>query len=597
MDWEHLCNLTYIALIMIFSFVILREINDSRFMKTYLGTLSAFALLLFLLPATAFSQAGELKTLFGQLEQQVLEVQTGNNTYQQSLTLEDPCVLRYEYTQTDAKGKTAKHAFEFNLADIDANAVREETKKDMIVVNLSVKGGQKLVKEYKDGAVQGYAKDVVFIGKDVDNARQAKELFKKAIPLAEKAMENKLKIAGYDDMIRWLTAHVKDAEAGDKSYKQSLTAGKEHVGSLEFVQTEASAKTPAEEQYVFNLADINPHTLSFKITGNKFLLTFETLRKQKTVSYSKNGVPGSFTKDVEIVTSNVEDARDLKTVLALAIPLAQEKVKSAMPVYKSQQEALDAIAKLVETVKDGDKQLEQTFTPSCVATFVRVEQAAKATTKHEYQFNLLDLNESVLDYEVSGSSMYVQLLTKDKTKLVKYQKGDELSAYESDFRIYTSNVEVARRLKHALSSAITSCRNGHSYPFKGLALKDRISWLSTTIGEVSLEGKSFQQKLELVDPADLKKFKFTRVEIDSKKSTEEVFEFNLTDINPKAVTYSVKGKWLSFVIETNHKDKIIKYYQNGEIKPYTNTIEFKVNDIEKARNLIAAFSGAITEVK
>lgn len=293
----------------------------------------------------------------------------------------------------------------------------------------------------------------------------------------------------------------------------------------------------------------------------------------------------------------MEDARDLKTVLALAIPLAQEKVKKALPEYKTQQQALQAIAKLVENIKDGDKQLEQTFTPACVASFQRVEQSPKSTTKLEYQFNLLDLNETVLEYEVSGSNMYVELLTKDKTKLVKYQKGDEISAYESDFRIYTSNVEVARRLKHALASAITACRSSHSFPFKGLTAKDKLQWISTTIGEVNLEGKSFQQKLELPDPSDLKKLKFTRVEADSKKSTEEVFEFNLTDIDPRSVNYSVKGKWLSLVIETNHKNKIIKYYQNGEIKPYTNTIELKVNDVEKARNLIAAFSRAITEVE
>lgn len=559
--------------------------------------IQTFFLLLILLPAVSYGQSGELKTLVGELQQNMLEVQTGNTTYQQSLNMDAPGVLRYEYTQTDAKGKSTKQGYEFNLADIDAYAVREETKKDMIVVHLSVKGGQKMVKEYKEGTVAGYEKEVIFISKDVDNARQMKELIKKAIPFAEKVMESKLKLTTYDNMLSWLTQHVKDVEVGDKSYKQSFSLGKDYVGSMQFNQTEVTAKSSIEHQYVFNLADINPNTLNFKITGNKFFLTFETLRNQKTIGYSKNGVPGNFTKEVEVATNNVEEARDLKTVLALAIPLAQEKVTKALPLYTNQQQALDAIAKLVENLKDGDKQLEQSFTPACVATYQRIEQSAKSTTKHEYQFNLMDLNEAVVDYEVSGSSMYVELLTKDKTKLVKYQKGDELSAYESDFRIYTPNVEVARRLKHAFSSAITSCSKSHSYPFKSLAAKDKVKWIFTTIGEVNLEGKSFKQTLEPADPADIKKLKFTRIETDSKKSTEEVFEFNLSDIDPRTVNYSIKGKWLSFVIETNHKNKIIKYYQNGEIKPYTNTIEFKVNDVEKARNLIAAFTGAITEVK
>lgn len=150
--------------------------------------------------------------------------------------------------------------------------------------------------------VKGYEKEVVFISKDVDNARKFKELVKKAIPLAEKAMESKLKITTYDEMIGWLITQVKDAEAGDKTFKQTLTPGSDYPGTLQFIQTEASAKSPVEQQYSFNLADINPNSLSFKISGNTFLLTFETLRKQKIINYSKNGVPGSFTRDMEIVT-------------------------------------------------------------------------------------------------------------------------------------------------------------------------------------------------------------------------------------------------------------------------------------------------------
>lgn len=104
--------------------------------------ISTFVWLLLLFPATSFAQFGELKVLVGDLQQEVQEVQTGNSTYQQTLSQETPYVLRYAYTQTDAKGKEAKLAYEFNLADIDVNAVQEETKKDMIVVHLSVKGGK-----------------------------------------------------------------------------------------------------------------------------------------------------------------------------------------------------------------------------------------------------------------------------------------------------------------------------------------------------------------------------------------------------------------------------------------------------------------------
>jgi hypothetical protein len=69
---------------------------------------------------------------------------------------------------------------------------------------------------------------------------------------------------------------------------------------------------------------------------------------------------------------------------------------------------------------------------------------------------------------------------------------------------------------------------------------------------------------------------------------EEIFEFNLSDIDPRSVDFEAKGKWLTVKFDTNFKNKIIKAYKAGKIQPYANSMEIAMKDVETARGFIAA---------
>ncbi|MBB6610150.1 hypothetical protein H7F15_03790 [Pontibacter sp. Tf4] len=558
-------------------------------------TVLAPAVALLLCAQVSFAQTEDLRKVSTDLKGKITEVQTAKIKYQQQLNFKEPYLLQYEFTQTDEKGKAVTYMYEFNMADLDPYAVTEVTQKDKLLVKATVRNNQKLIKVYKDREVQPYVSSVELISKDIDNARALKELLKAGIPMAEKLMEKKLKLTTYDAQVDWLTQNVKPVELGDKIYKQAFAKG-DHVGTIRFQNTEVDKQKSEDHVYTFNLADINPNSIKFKISGNQFIVGFETVRDQKVVKYTKNSAPGNFTNQVSVVVNNVEDARDLKTVLNLVIPQAQEKVKAAMPAVANQQEALKLLSSFIKPVKYGELTIEQTINAGCVATLQQVSQTAGKTEKEVYELNLMDLNENLLDYSISGQKMSIEVKVKDKAKLVKYSKDDVLKSYNDDVKIYTEDVEVARRLAHVLGKAIVGCRDNYKMQFSGKA-PDKVKWLISNIGELSLDGKTVTQKFALVDAADINKLKYTTVESDSKKTVEEIYEFNLTDINPKSVNYSVKGTWLSVTMETNFKDKIIKYYKDGKIQAYTNTVEIKLNDTEKARNVIAALSESITELK
>src|SRR5687767_5280727 len=88
---------------------------------------------------TAFGQASDLKASSAKLQELVGPVQTGSKRYEQTITFQEPAVIRYAYVETDQKGNAVNMVYEFNLSDLDPYAVREQTQKDMISVVCAVR--------------------------------------------------------------------------------------------------------------------------------------------------------------------------------------------------------------------------------------------------------------------------------------------------------------------------------------------------------------------------------------------------------------------------------------------------------------------------
>lgn len=554
------------------------------------------SLFLIATPVYLFAQTGELASSIEQLQRAVVTVQTGSKTYEPRISTLQPGVVLYAYDETDQKGNHTTYSYEFNLSDIDPYAVREQTQKDVINVILAVRNKQKLVKVYKNNEVQPYDDQVAIIAKDIENARAISDIVKKAIPPAEKITANRLKLSGYDAMISWLTSNVKNASAGSKSVTQTLTKT-DNPGGLLLTQVESDGKTSNEEQYTFNLADINVNTISFKVSGNKLGINFETLQKDKYIAARKNKEVKPYVNEVTINTNSVDEARDIKTVLTMAVPLAAEKVKGDMPVLNTEKAALDKVQAFASEVDLGGKQVTQSFEPACFTTFVQVEKDPKKTEKNSFQFNFMDINPNATSIDVMGEKMFVHLAINDKKKLILHKTDDKLTGYDDDIKVYTTDIESARRMKFAIDQASEKCKASYKEPF-GNDIHSTSAWLSSNIKEVSWEDVTLKQTLEPVEEGNDNKLKFTSRELNSKGTgAEEVYELNLSDINPLSIETDVKGKVLYVSMETDFKGKIIKYYKDGKIQPYANKVEFAVTDTEAARNIMGALKKLVSALK
>lgn len=548
-----------------------------------------------LLTSWAVAQTSELKTQVSALEQSVGSVQSGSRNYDQKISFTEPAMVRYSYDETDQKGNRVNRAFEFNLADLDPYAVREQTQKDLISVSLVARNKQKLIKAYKNEEVQPYDAEIAIIAKDIENARAIAEIIKKAIPLAEKGMASRLKLSGYDPMVTWLTANVKEVSFGEKSVKQSLAKG-EQPGTLILKRVEADSKGSTEEVYSFNLADVNANSIGYRITGNQFAITLEALQKQKYFGVGKNGEVKPFVSDIMIHTNNPDEARDLKTVLSAVVPLAAEKVKASMPPVSTEKDAIQKVAALTTDLTWGDKQTLQKFDGDCLTEFTQVEKDTKASSESVFKFNWMDVNPLASKIEVSGEKLYIDMHFNEDKKLVMHTAEQKFKGFENSIRLYTADIEVARKLKFLMDKVVEKCRTSYKEPF-GNDIASATTYVRNSVKELSLDETTLKQTLEPVE-GDPNKFKFTVVEVTPKGSgAEQVYEFNLADINPTSVAVDVRGKWMYVVAETDSKGKIIKYYKDGKIQPYTSSLQFAVNDVDMARNLVSAISRSVKAVK
>lgn len=559
-------------------------------MKHLIGSLFLFV------TSFSFSQNDEFQNIVSELQSNLIEVQTGDETYTHEIEVISHSVLKYTQVEVDNKGNREELVYEFNVADLDPYVVREETKQDIIYLSLTVDNGQKFIKEYENGEVKGYVANMLMVTKNIDNARIIKDLIKKAIPLAEQIMSNKLSVDTYPEMEKWMVENIVNAESGSKSYNQTFVALDDFPGNVRLIQTEITSKSSEEKQYIFNLADININSLKFNISGSSFSLDFETKRKQKLIKVLENGAPDGFDDEIEIFTNNVEEARDLKNILTKATPLAEDKVEESIQKFEDLNAAMDYLGKYIQNIDYGDESMEQSVEGDCLIKITQVDADAKSTKKVETQFNLIDVNGNLIDYDVSSDKMFVEFTTKESLDLLKMYENDEFDGYDDELKIYAENIEVARRIKAALEDAIKICERDYIDPFAEMTIVQKITWLTENLDEVRIDDETITQTFERIDESDLEKIKLTKLEVDAKGGQEEIFEFNFTDINPKSIQYKIGSKTLAVSFETKFKEDIIKYYKDGEIENYQDGFELSLTDIEKARNVILVFNQIIAEL-
>jgi hypothetical protein len=528
---------------------------------------------------TAFSEAVQ------RINSELQTVENNKSQMGQTIAVLQPGVVKLNITSTTIKdGKSTAEFYEFNLADIDVNTIRTFTNKDVIQVQLLVSKKQKLIKKTTENQKSSYEDEVILFAKNIDNGRVLVDLLKSLVPLSIDIIEKKLSLKTYQEHVNWLENNVTDVKLVDKQYIQKIVVNSKYPGRLELSIDEVAKQKTTNNAYLFNLANLNVNSIFSEVKGDVIVVNIETKRKLKSVKTFSTKEQKDYVNDFSIYCESVEKSRDLQKVLKAAITLSEDKIENAIPKIKSVSEGVGIIDIYIKNITINETTYNQSFSGDCVVTFNAKESTPSKMTEEQFYFNLKDLGKNMVKFYTEGKSVKIELQAKAGNKFLKHTVNQELKSYTNKFEMEFAEIEDAMIAEKVLERMIELCENTE-IKLAG-SKNDLLLQLKNNIKKVDVNKNAFEQTFEIKED-NIMQFKNT--EITEKASKTKMYEFNLNDINPTTVEMNTSSTIVFVTINTNYLEKIIKYYEDGAIKNYQNTINIYTSNIEEARTIVELF--------
>ncbi|WCO00598.1 hypothetical protein [Psychroserpens ponticola] len=543
--------------------------------------------LIFVLPVCVNSQ--DFKESINDISSKLESVEASKAQFSQELKDISSGYAIATITEIDTKGESEGINYEFSFSDVDINTVRTITKKDVILVQLLIKGKQKLIKKIEDGGDKvSYVDELFFYAKDIDNGRDIVDSIKNIIPLNETIEKNKLSLTTYSEHLQWLMDNVSEVDYLKKQYSQKLSNDGKQNGHAKLETTESVKSKMEVMSYEFNFAVLNPNSINFKIRSDEFYIEVENRRNIKSIKTFDNNVQGNFTNSLEFYASSVENGKDIYKVLKAIIPLAEKAFSDNKPNIATKTNAIDYLNKVMANISTTDKAITQTIKNECVTDFNQKIATSKDIDDNVYTFNFIDINSDNIEYNSQQDLLFVEFFTNQKSKYMKYTQNGELQNYKNEIKLYVNSIEEAMIAREAIQTIIKECKT-QTKTYSGLSEKQCLDALSEAIGVVKINDDNYDQSIEIIDD-EAKTIKFTKVFANAKKSEEQVFEFGIKDINTKSIEMKTSGKNVTVEMSTKYFEKIVKTYEDGEIKSYGNKIIIEASNIENAREILNLFA-------
>lgn len=347
---------------------------------------------------------------------------------------------------------------------------------------------------------------------------------------------------------------------------------------IAITNTDSKGKS-TEEIYDFNLGLMGEVKRS--ASSKEMKVELSSQKSQKVIRYTKGGEMQNYENKIELLSENIDDARELEKSLKDAITAAKTAWEASIKLPKEDLGALQIW--LEQNVKDvtAEKQsfkqsLKKSSTYKDRATLNSEENDGKKTTEMQSDFSWGDLNEGSAELKISGKEIYVS--AKAKNDYIKNQKG-----YDDEVKIYAQTPSDGSVLQMAIQKIIPVAKKELQARLPKVTTKeDGFKILKDRIKDFKVNESSYTQKLA---PSCLTSYS---LKSDVKgKSVDETFKFNFGDLSDYKL--SVSKEVIKITSKVVDNKKFIQYTKNGTLENYDNSVDFIVGDLEDARYLAEAF--------
>jgi HSP20 family molecular chaperone IbpA len=520
------------------------------------------------------------------------EIPAGSYTYkyEYSFFKKELCGIAIKSIKIDKKGSESVNRYELYLSDIDENAIKFKVTGKYITVSIETKKSQKFIKYFEDDEFKNYVSSLDIYTDQVDKARALVDVLKEKLTDCKRQDKS---WGSLKESLGWLANNISAANSGGTEYLQSFS----YDGTRNYLvvynrKYNDSKGNEIVEVYSFNLADVDPAEVNLNVSGKDLSVELNTKNNDKYFRIMKDDAVQNYDNDFEIFVSSLEEARDMVQALKFSIPLCK-------PVYKSFSDVNQALIFLKENVKEmtsGNytyvQLLDYENKPDGIVSVVSKRTDSKGTTVEDKYLLYLNELEPEVALSVSGKDVLLKLNVKDKQKLIRTFKDDELQNYSNQIEIIAGDIESARELANAFNYAILNRDPGI---LKWADTGKAAAWISLNIGSITEAGKTYEQNLSF-DAGNNYKTVLNLKTTDGSSETDEIFEFYMADIDKDKLELSTSGKKM-FVEVTTGKEKVVKVFKSNEIQNYTSSVDLMFEDTRQARNFIGAMKYLASNVK
>lgn len=555
-------------------------------MRQILISFLFLSLFTFTLTAQSGSSLEEKQQL---LVQAVGKVEDSKSTYTQQWSFDGqiPYLVKLTVIETDKKkGKTETTVYRFNLADLDENLVREDTRRDLKFVTAAVGGKQNMVEVFEDGEQQNYVDEITILVNDSNEADEIREKLRSIIPDAKALDKERLQVNGYDQMVSWLRTNITDFTLGENAYRITFQPQAADELVYDYSVTNTDSKGSSTTVYSFNLADLDPYSVRLNVRGKSIQVEVDTERKQRFVTVMEDGSMQNYDDEVNFVLGDVEHARDLAEVLRLTIPEGKERRSKSLQPAADLASGLEAFKELLIDFEQEGEKFRYQFEENCYTTFRQEEIDSKGgTTEYSYELHLGDLVANNVEIKVAGKDIFVIGGIKDGDNFIKNFRDGEQRNYTDEVEFRAQGVEHAKSLAYLLQQIAEGCeqqqQNMLTAARKGL-VNDQI--VEQVEGFKDVTEPEYEQHLA-INEQDCS-IVFSTIEPKGKGVEKMRYEVFLKELNPEALRPHVSGKVMEVELKTIHNQDHIKSYKDDEVEKYTDSFSIRVPGITEARQLI-----------
>ncbi len=373
--------------------------------------------------------------------------------------------------------------------------------------------------------------------------------------------------------------YVKEIKLEKSTVNQALSYADATPYDIKLAITNTDSKGKStEEIYEFNLGLMGDVKRSASTKEMKVELA--SLKNQKVIRYTKGGELQNYENKIELLSENIDDARELEKNLKEAITAAKTAWESSIKLPKDDLGALQTWFEQNIKEATAEKQsFKQSFKKSSTykdrATLNLEENDGKKTTEMQSDFSWGDLNDGSAELKISGKEIYVS--AKAKNDYIKNQKG-----YDDEVKFYAQTPSDGSVLLMAIQKIIPLAKKELQTRLPKVASKeDGFKILKDRTKDFKTSESSFTQNIASTC--------LTSYNLKSEvkgKSLEEIFKFNFGDLSDYKL--SVSKDVLKITSKVLDNKKFIQYTKNGALENYDNSVDFIVGDLEDARYLAEA---------